>query len=87
MAVAAKSIAVLGAGLTGLVAAYRRTGADLPGGDPRPTHHAEMEGWFWRCTDVRRDRVVVALCGINRQAAGDWPDSRLKARLRAASDP
>ncbi|MDP1819524.1 MAG: tocopherol cyclase family protein [Acidimicrobiales bacterium] len=52
--------------------AYRRTGADLPGGDPRPTHHAEMEGWFWRFTDVRSGRVVVALCGVNRHPAGSW---------------
>jgi tocopherol cyclase len=53
-------------------AAYRRTGADLPGGDPRPTHGAEMEGWFWRFTDAGRGRVVLALCGINRHPDGDW---------------
>ena len=34
-----------------LVAAYRRTGADLPFGDPLPSHGSEMEGWFWRVTD------------------------------------
>ena len=34
-----------------LVAAYRRTGADVPFGDPVPSHGAEMEGWFWRVTD------------------------------------
>ena len=55
-----------------LHAAYRRTGADLPGGDPRPTHGAEMEGWFWRFTDAAHGRVVVALCGVNRHPAGDW---------------
>jgi hypothetical protein len=55
-----------------LVRAYRRTGADLPGGDPRPTHGAQMEGWFWRFTDADRGRVVLALCGINRHADGDW---------------
>lgn len=54
------------------LAAYRRTGADLPGQDPRPTHGAEMEGWYWRLTDVARGRVVVALCGINRHPAGAW---------------
>lgn len=53
-------------------AAYRRTGADLPWGDPRPTHGAEMEGWFWRFTDRRRGRVVVALCGVNQHESGDW---------------
>lgn len=31
-----------------------------------------MEGWFWRITDVRGGVVVVALCGINRHAGGDW---------------
>ncbi len=54
------------------VAAYRRTGADLPFGDPRPSHGAEMEGWFWRITDASRGRVIVALCGINRHPDGDW---------------
>ena len=42
----------LGAG-SGLVAAYRRTGADVPFGDPLPSHGTEMEGWFWRVTDRR----------------------------------
>jgi hypothetical protein len=37
-----------------------------------PPHGAEMEGWFLRLTDPVNDRVVVALCGINRHAAGDW---------------
>lgn len=52
--------------------AYRRTGGDLPGGDPRPSHGAEMEGYFWRCTDVATGRVIVALCGVNRSASGPW---------------
>jgi tocopherol cyclase len=52
--------------------AYRRTGADLPGSDPRPSHGARMEGWFWRFTDRERGRVVVALCGINRHTRGTW---------------
>ena len=55
-----------------LAAAYRRTGADLPGGDPRPSHGAEMEGYFWRCTDVATGRVIVALCGVNRSPSGPW---------------
>ena len=63
--------AALGAG-SGLVAAYRRTGADVPFGDPVPSHGAEMEGWFWRVTDPATGRVVVALCGVNRHPAGDW---------------
>jgi len=63
--------AVLGAG-SGLVSVYRRTGADVPFGDPLPSHGAEMEGWFWRVTDPASGRVVVALCGVNRHPAGDW---------------
>jgi len=58
--------------VTPLVRAFRRTGADLPGTDPRPTHRAEMEGWFWRITDRERGRVALALCGINRHPDGDW---------------
>lgn len=61
----------LGAG-SRLVGAYRRTGADVPLGDPLPSHGTEMEGWFWRVTDPASGRVVVALCGVNRHAAGDW---------------
>src|SRR3954447_14708329 len=51
---------------------YRRTGADLPGADPRPSHGAEMEGYLWRVTDAASGRVVVALCGVNRGPDGDW---------------
>ncbi|HEX7168267.1 MAG TPA: tocopherol cyclase family protein [Acidimicrobiales bacterium] len=54
------------------LAAYRRTGAEPPGGDPRPTHGAEMEGYFWRFTDAGSGRVVVALCGVNQSARGPW---------------
>jgi hypothetical protein len=31
-----------------------------------------MEGYFWRFTDARSGRVIVALCGISRAADGDW---------------
>jgi hypothetical protein len=58
---------------TGTVARwFRRTGADLPFGDPLPSHGLEMEGWFWRFTDVERGRVAVALCGVNRHPEGPW---------------
>jgi tocopherol cyclase len=63
---------VAGSNGTPLVAAFRRTGADLPFGDSLPTHGAEMEGWFWRVTDEASGRVVVALCGVNRHPDGDW---------------
>jgi tocopherol cyclase len=52
--------------------AYRATGADLPFGDPRRAHGVAMEGYFWRFSDRTSGRVVVALCGVNRAAGGDW---------------
>jgi tocopherol cyclase len=55
-----------------LVDAYRRTGADVPFGDPVPSHGCEMEGWFWRLTDSASGRVVVALCSVNKNRDGDW---------------
>ena len=55
-----------------LDALYRRTGANVPHGDPLPSHGAEMEGYFWRVTDVASGRVVVVLCGVNRHPEGDW---------------
>lgn len=51
---------------------YRRTGGNLPLGDPRPSHGAEMEGYFWRVTDVAAGRVLVVLCGVNRHPRGEW---------------
>jgi hypothetical protein len=60
---------------------YRRTGANLPFGDPLPSHGAEMEGYFWRVTDVAASRVVVVLCGVNRHPDGDW------ATVAIAADP
>ncbi len=51
---------------------YRRSGADLPFGDPRPSHGSEMEGYFWRVTDKVGGRVLVVLCGVNRHPDGDW---------------
>ena len=51
---------------------YRRSGADLPFGDPLPSHGTEMEGWFWRITDAASGRAVVALCSVNRHHHGDW---------------
>lgn len=51
---------------------YRRTGADVPFGDPIPSHGTEMEGWFWRVSDESTGRVLIALCSVNRHPAGDW---------------
>ncbi|OBI72751.1 tocopherol cyclase family protein [Mycobacterium asiaticum] len=55
-----------------LVSLYRRSGADVPFGDPVPSHGTEMEGWFWRLSDPAEGRVVVALCSANRHPGGDW---------------
>ena len=60
---------------------YRRTGATLPFGDPRRSHGAEMEGYFWRATDLVSRRVLVVLCGVNRHPAGDW------ATVAVAAEP
>jgi len=61
---------VPGAPVTGrLRAAYRRTGADPPGADPRGAHGVPMEGYYWRLvTDA--GEVVVALCGVVRSPEG-----------------
>jgi hypothetical protein len=45
---------------------YRSRGADPPFGDPRRAHGVAMEGYFWRFSDVRTGRVIVALCGVCR---------------------
>ena len=55
-----------------VVNVYRRTGADVPFGDPLPSHGTEMEGWFWRVSDEASGRVLIALCSVNRNAGGDW---------------
>ena len=55
-----------------LVSAYRRTGADIPFGNPLPSHGTEMEGWFWRVSDEASGRVLIALCSVNRHPDGDW---------------
>ncbi len=51
---------------------YRRTGADLPFGDPTRAHGVGMEGYYWRLTDPVAGRVVIALCGVARGADGPW---------------
>jgi tocopherol cyclase len=53
-----------------MLAAYRRTGADPPFGDPRGYHGVGMEGHFWRITLPRTAAVVVAIVAISRDAAG-----------------
>lgn len=55
-----------------LLDAYRSTGADLPYGDPGTAHGVAMEGYFWRFSDPRTGRVVIALNGVNRAPDGHW---------------
>ena len=51
---------------------YRRTGADLPFGDPRRAHGTRFEGYYWRLTDAAAGRVAIVLCGVCRDARGAW---------------
>lgn len=63
-----------------LLAAYRALGADPPFGDPRRAHGVPMEGYFWRFSDARSGRVIVALCGLCRGDAGrSWAGVALAA--------
>jgi hypothetical protein len=63
-----------------LLAAYRRTGADPPFGDPRGYHGVGMEGHFWRITQPRTGAVVVAILAISRDAEGRrWAMASLAA--------
>lgn len=58
--------------LNRLANVYRRTGADVPFGNPLPSHGTEMEGWFWRVSDEASGRALIALCSVNRHPHGDW---------------
>jgi tocopherol cyclase len=77
----------------GLIDVFRSTGADLPWGDPLPSHPGvRMEGYFWRFTAPPDDgRVVVALCGVNRADDGTWSTLGLGSHptgfLRAVEHP
>jgi len=77
-----------------LLEAYRATGADLPFGDPRRAHGVPFEGYYWRFTDAAAGRVVIALCGVCRDAAGAWavvalaahPEGVVRSRLVPAAE-
>ncbi|MBJ7331907.1 MAG: hypothetical protein JHC95_18570 [Solirubrobacteraceae bacterium] len=53
-----------------MLAAYRRTGADLPFGDPVGAHDVGFEGYFWRITHPRDGWVAIVMLGVNRDRAG-----------------
>lgn len=55
-----------------LLRAYRRSGADLPFGDPARAHGSAMEGYYWRIVDASAGSVVVFLCGICEGLEGPW---------------
>jgi tocopherol cyclase len=75
-----------------LLAAYRRSGADPPFGDPRGYHGVGMEGHFWRLTQPRTGAIVVAILAISRDAEGrPWAMASLAAHpggaVRSATLP
>ena len=76
------------------LSSYRRTGADLPFGDPRRAHGTRFEGYYWRLTDVAAGRVAIVLCGVCRDAAGPWaivalathPDGLVRSRIEPLAE-
>jgi hypothetical protein len=66
--------------VSGLLDAYRRTGADLPFGDPRRAHGVAMEGYYWRLSDPASRRCVIALCGVCRVPRGGAAAERTRSR-------
>jgi hypothetical protein len=65
--------------MSGLLAAYRRTGADLPFGDPARDHGAALEGYYWRLVHPEAGWVIVWLCGVCRGRGGSWATVALAA--------
>jgi hypothetical protein len=55
-----------------LLDAYRRSGADLPFGDPARSHGSAMEGFYWRIVDAPAGTVIVLLCGVCQGPRGPW---------------
>ena len=55
-----------------LLNAYRRSGADLPFGDPGRAHGSAMEGYYWRIVDASAGSVIVLLCGVCQGPEGPW---------------
>ena len=65
--------------MPGLLAAYRRTGADLPFTDPALNHGAAMEGYYWRLVHPEAGWVIVWLCGVCQGSGGSWATVALAA--------
>jgi hypothetical protein len=75
-----------------MLAAYRRTGADPPFGDPRGYHGIGMEGHFWRITQPATGAVVIAILAISRDTEDrPWAMASLAAHpggaVRSATLP
>lgn len=75
-----------------LLARYRRSGADLPYGDPAGYHGTAVEGYFWRITEPQAGRVVVVMASVNRDGDGRrWGTAVLDAHppggMRAVESP
>ena len=64
-----------------LLDAYRRSGANLPFGDPARSHGSAMEGYYWRIVDAPAGTVIVLLCGVCQGPEGPW------AAVAVASHP
>jgi hypothetical protein len=62
-----------------LLDAYRRSGADLPFGDPARAHGSAMEGYYWRIVDPTAGSVIVLLCGVCQGPEGPWATVALAA--------
>jgi hypothetical protein len=65
--------------VTGLLAAYRRAGADLPFADPARDHGAGLEGYYWRLVHPEAGWVIVWLCGVCRGPGGSWASVAMAA--------
>lgn len=65
--------------MSGLLAAYRRTGADPPFSDPARNHGAAMEGYYWRLVHPEAGWVIVWLCGVCQGSGGSWATVALAA--------
>jgi Tocopherol cyclase len=59
--------------------AYRRSGADLPFGDPARSHGSALEGYYWRIVDPSAGSVIVLLCGVCQGPEGPWATVALAA--------
>ena len=59
--------------------AYRRSGADLPFGDPARAHGSALEGYYWRVVEPSAGSVIVLLCGVCQGPEGPWATVALGA--------